>query len=407
MSRIENLLLKHCPDGVEYRTLGELEDAHLVKLGRGAVISKTDLMDYPGGYPVYSSSASLAGEFGRYGKYMFDDERITWSIDGGGRFFYRPPHRYSVTNVCGWMTVDREVILTRFLYYALISAWAGETFDYTRKAHPSVIRNVYRVPLPPLEVQREIVRVLDLFQSLEAELEAELEARKKKYAHYRDSLLNFNEQGGVRMSRIDDLIAEHCPNGVRYRSVNDFADCVVGGTPSTGNPLFWDEGTIPWMKSGEVNESIIFETDNWITQLGYDSCTARLVPAGSVVIALAGQGKTRGLVARTRIELSTNQSLCAITPDESVDSDFLYFFLSTQYQRLRELSSGDGSRGGLNLSMIRNYQIPVPPLEVQREIVRVLDLFQSLEAELEVELEVREKQYEHYRDRLLTFEEVA
>jgi type I restriction enzyme S subunit len=207
------------------------------------------------------------------------------------------------------------------------------------------------------------------------------------------------------MSRVDELIHELCPEGVRYHSITEFAECLVGGTPATGNPLFWDEGTIPWMKSGEVNKSIIYETENRITQLGYDACSARLVPAGSVVIALAGQGKTRGLVARTRIELSTNQSLCAITPNESMNSDFLYFFLATQYQRLRELSSGDGSRGGLNLSMIRNYRVPVPPLEVQREIVRVLDLFQSLEAELEAELEARRRQYAHYRDWLLDFTE--
>ena len=99
MSKLEHLIARHCPDGVVFKELGVLEDEGLIKLGRGNVISKTDLSDFPGEYPVYSSSATGRGEFGRYGKYMFDEERISWSIDGGGRFFYRHAHKYSVTNV--------------------------------------------------------------------------------------------------------------------------------------------------------------------------------------------------------------------------------------------------------------------------------------------------------------------
>ena len=109
---------------VEWKQLGELEDEGFVKLGRGNVISKKDLANIPGDYPVYSSSAIGIGEFGRYGKYMFDDERITWSVDGGGRFFFRSAHKYSVTNVCGWMTVLKQDRLnTRFLYHVLSNWW--------------------------------------------------------------------------------------------------------------------------------------------------------------------------------------------------------------------------------------------------------------------------------------------
>ena len=208
------------------------------------------------------------------------------------------------------------------------------------------------------------------------------------------------------MSRLADLIVELCPDGVEYKPIGSFAQCVAGATPNSKDPSLWD-GNIPWMSSGEVNKRIIRSTDRCITQRGFDSCSTKMIPAGAVVVALAGQGKTRGTVARTRIELCTNQSLCAIISDANVDSDFLFHYLVSQYNNLRAVSSGDGTRGGLNLKMIREYRVPVPPLEVQREIVRILDQFTTLEAELEAELEARRTQYEHYRNHLLSYESLA
>ena len=183
--------------GVRWMTVGELEDEKIVKLGRGSVISRGDLASTPGEYPVYSSSASGDGEFGRYGKYMFDDERITWSVDGGGKFFHRKRHRYSVTNVCGWMTVDNESVRTRFIYHALSQAWSHQIFDYTRKAHPSVIRSVYTIPIPTIEEQDRLISILDGFDQLINDisigLPAELAARRSQYEYYRDRLLTFEE----------------------------------------------------------------------------------------------------------------------------------------------------------------------------------------------------------------------
>lgn len=197
MSRIDELIQELCPDGVMYSELGVIEDTGIIKLGRGNVISKKDIAEYPGDYPVYSSSASGSGEFGRYGKYMFDDERITWSIDGGGRFFFRPANKYSVTNVSGWMKVIKnDVLNSQFLFYVLSDLWKNKAYDYTKKAHPSVIRNEYIVPIPPIPIQQEIVSILDNFTRLEAELEAELEARKKQYEYYRNQLLSPIEKDG-------------------------------------------------------------------------------------------------------------------------------------------------------------------------------------------------------------------
>lgn len=208
------------------------------------------------------------------------------------------------------------------------------------------------------------------------------------------------------MSKIDDMIRKLCPNGVEYKPISEFAECYAGATPSTTKPEYWENGTIPWMSSGEVNKRVIYETEKKITQAAYDNCSTKMVPPGTVVVALAGQGKTRGLVAITRIELCTNQSLCSIIPNKTMKSEFLYHFLRSQYQKLRSISSGDGTRGGLNLAMVKAFLVPVPPLPLQEEIVRILDSFTKLEAELEAELEARRQQYEFYRDKLLSFNEL-
>lgn len=132
------------------------------------------------------------------------------------------------------------------------------------------------------------------------------------------------------MSGLAQLIGQLCPQGVTYRPLGEISDCVSGATPTSGVAAYWEDGTILWMSSGEVSKGLVFDTDKKITQAGYDSCSTRMVPPRAVVIALAGQGKTRGTVARTRARLCTNQSLCSILVDgEYLNSDFLYYFLQT------------------------------------------------------------------------------
>jgi len=174
---------------------------------------------------------------------------------------------------------------------------------------------------------------------------------------------------------------------------------------------YWENGHIPWMSSGEVNYETTDKTEKFITEEGLKNSSAKYVPKNSVVIALAGQGKTRGKVARTRIDLTTNQSLAAITFDDTkINSDFVFYFLQSQYLQLRQVSSGDGTRGGLNLQMISNYKIPVPPLAEQERIVAILDKFDALVNNISIglpaELQARRQQYEYYLNKLLTFQEI-
>ena len=153
--------------------------------------------------------------------------------------------------------------------------------------------------------------------------------------------------------------------------IGSFAECYAGATPSTSKSIYWDNGFIPWMSSGEVHKGRVYETDAKITQLGFESCSTKMVPPHSVVIALAGQGKTRGTVAINEIELCTNQSLCAIIPDKTVNYEYLYHNLRCRYLELRGMAGDVNGRGGLNLKHIQSIVVPVPPKEKQLQFVEI------------------------------------
>lgn len=148
-------------EGQEWREmkLGEAEAQGWLKLNRGKVISKKDISTCPGNYPIYSSSVVGVGEFGQYAHYMFDEELITWSVDGGGHFFHRKKHKFSVTNVCGWMRIDTTILNYAFMAAQLQFLHQQLQFDYQSKAHPSVIRNIYSISIPSLKEQEYIGKV--------------------------------------------------------------------------------------------------------------------------------------------------------------------------------------------------------------------------------------------------------
>ena len=189
---------------------------------------------------------------------------------------------------------------------------------------------------------------------------------------------------------------------VEWKKIEEFAKCQAGATPSTKVRSYWDGGSIPWMNSGDVHQGVVTYTSGYITQLGYENSSTKMLPKDTVVIALAGQGKTRGTVAITDIELCTNQSICGIIIDNpSIRNKYIYYYLKTRYSDLRRVSSGDGTRGGLNLKMIGAYHIPIPSLSEQNRIVGILDTFTASIENLKEQITQRRKQFEHYRDQLL------
>ena len=151
--------------------------------------------------------------------------------------------------------------------------------------------------------------------------------------------------------------------------LGDLVDNVVAGaTPKTSIGEYWIGGDIPWLSSGEVHKKFIYFTDKFITSEGYNNSSTKLVPKNSVLIALAGQGKTRGTVAINKIELCTNQSIASIIPNKNLDYKFLFYYLESKYEYLRALSSSDGGRGGLNLKLIRSIPINLPSIDEQKNI---------------------------------------
>ena len=149
--------------------------------------------------------------------------------------------------------------------------------------------------------------------------------------------------------------------------VRDFTKVVAGATPATDKKEYWG-GTIRWMNSGELNLKRVYEVQGRITQLGYDRTSTKIIPSHSVLIGLAGQGKTRGTAAMNYVELCTNQSIASILPSDSFYPEFLYQNIESRYKELRDISSGDGGRGGLNLQMIYNLDIPHCSVQEQKKI---------------------------------------
>lgn len=192
------------------------------------------------------------------------------------------------------------------------------------------------------------------------------------------------------------------PEDWEIHKVEEFSDVVTGATPSTENSDYWG-GHILWMNSGELNNKVIYGVAGRITKEGYNSASTHILPINSVLVGLAGQGKTRGTVAINKIPLCTNQSIGAILPSEQYDSDYLYFFMDSQYENLRSISSGDGGRGGLTKKLLLNFEIVGPKnIKEQKKIAEALSDTDALIKELEVLIEKKRAILQGSMQELLT-----
>ena len=160
------------------------------------------------------------------------------------------------------------------------------------------------------------------------------------------------------------------------RKLSDISQITAGGTPSTKKLSYWEPKEIPWLASGEVNKKYIYDTDEMISEKGLNNSSAKWVAEGSVLIALAGQGKTRGTAAITRIPITTNQSIAAIKFDDILAADYAFHNLDSRYDELRNISSGDGTRGGLNKQLLSDLTITFPQIDEQK---RIGDFFTDLD----------------------------
>ena len=204
------------------------------------------------------------------------------------------------------------------------------------------------------------------------------------------------------MNKIEKLIKEFCPDGVEWKKLGEVANCFSGGTPKTGNSNFYD-GEIPWLRSGEINFNVITKSERNITKEGLEKSSAKMIRKNSVVLAMTGA--TVGKSAVIEFDTSSNQSVAAIeTNNEIINYKYLYYFLAREYSNLKKL--GQGALTSLNLSIIKNIKVPIPSIETQEKIVKILDSYTKyiteLQEKLKIELQARNKQYNYYRDMLLS-----
>lgn len=175
---------------------------------------------------------------------------------------------------------------------------------------------------------------------------------------------------------------------------------ITGGTPSRDNIDYWEDGEIPWLNSGEVNKKIIVSVENKITKLGLLNSNARIIPAPAVLIALNGQGKTKGMVALLEVDSTCSQSLAAIVPSYGVSYKFLYYHLESKYYDIRGLVGE--ARDGLNLDHIKQLYFPLPPFSEQIIITAYLDIETKKIKLLSQSIEDAINKLKEYRTALIT-----
>jgi len=222
-----------------------------------------------------------------------------------------------------------------------------------------------KLEVPELKEQRRISKILSTWDKAISTTERLIDNSKQQKKALMQQLLTGKK-------RLPDDSGK--PFGREWEEVlvGNVAELTAGGTPSTKKSEYWG-GDIPWMNSGEINLKQVFSVEGRITELGLQNSSTKQIPKNSVLIALAGQGKTRGTVAINRIELCTNQSIAAIMPNRTqLYPEFLYFNLDNRYQELRSMSTGDGGRGGLNLSILRAIRLQLPSISEQKKIASVL-----------------------------------
>ncbi len=373
---------------VEWKTLGEV-----CILSRGRVMSKEYLAENAGEYPVYSSQTANNGEIGKIKTFDHDGEAVTWTTDGAnaGTVFHRTG-KFSITNVCGLIKVKNiEELNYKFLFYWL--SIEAKKHVYSGMGNPKLMSNQMAkipIPIPPLSVQKEIVRILDSFTELTAELTSELTARKKQYDYYREKLLSF-EEGDVEWKPLGEVC--DFQNGFAFQS-----------------NLFKDSG-LPIVRITNINGVNVDLSDvKYFSPDDYNSGNPLnyAIVKGDILIAMSGA--TTGKIGYYNLDEKAylNQRVGKFIPNkELLNNRFLFHFLLTKNEFLYVLAGG-GAQPNLSSNAIKEkLLIPIPPLSEQERIVAILDKFDvlttSISEGLPREIELRKKQYEYYRDLLLTF----
>ena len=394
MNKLKELINKLCPNGVEYKNIQEL-----CKISRGKVMSKDFIKSNAGEYPVYSSQTENNGELGKISTYDFDGEYLTWTTDGAnaGSVFYRKG-KFSVTNVCGLLEIKNKVMIPKFLYYVL--SIEAPKYVNAGMGNPKLMSNVMakiRVAVPPLEVQCEIVHILDDFTLLSAELSAELKARQKQYEYYLYKLISDSKK--ITKNKLYELTIWD----KKFNAVENYMQPNVKKYPTLlAVDLFnleRENGNVFLLSTGEKR--------GWTTE----EVAGDNISEGEVVTIPWGKSRPVQEVMKYYCgKFVTGDNRIATSNDiKKLNNKYLFYWMQTQSERIDKFYRGSGIQHP-NMRNVLTLEIELPSIDEQKRIVSILDKFKKLcndiSKGLPAEIEARQKQYEYYRDKLLTFKEL-
>jgi len=373
----------------EVKSLAELEEVGVLKLGRGKIISKKDLAASPGDFPVYSSSKVGDGKFGEYGLYIFDEELITWSIDGGGRLFHRKKHKFSITNVTGFLRIlDASVFSYKYLYYALSLLHSKINFDWVKKAHPSVLRKEYKhIPVPPLAEQQRIVAKLD---AALVEIDEAISSSQPPLLRLREVLFDksvFSSDATSRWEKTEVKNVLH-PSKGSMRTGPFGSQLLKSELVSDGIRVLGIDNV--------VSNHFRWGKERFITEEKYKQLAKYQVKSGDVLITIMG---TCGRCAVVPSDIPTainTKHLCCMTLDTTrCRPEFLRLWFLYAPEALNHLyAEAKGAvMPGLNMGIIKNLPLSIPPVEKQLEIVTKAEHFFA-------EIDKTEKLYKKKRSEL-------
>lgn len=206
------------------------------------------------------------------------------------------------------------------------------------------------IPLPPLDEQRRIAATLDKV--------TDLISKRRQQLDKLDEL--------VKARFVEMFGGIHDSINFSYLLIKDFTTVVSGGTPERNSPQYWENGTIKWVKTTELQNNIINDTEEKITESGLKNSSAKIVPPNTILVAMYGQGKTRGMTGYLAVEAATNQACACILPSARINQKFLWQYLIMSYNELRNLAKG-GNQLNLNGAMIKNFPVLMPPCELQNQ----------------------------------------
>lgn len=290
-----------------------------------------------------------------------------------------------------WLTVNTNVISRSFLWWFYRSfPWQGLEGTTIQRLYNKIILNT-EIHLPSMKEQQAIADTLFTFDTYISDI---TELIEKKRA-IRDGALEDLVSGKKRLERFNGGWEK-----VKVKLITQ--SILTGGTPSTNHREYYN-GNIPWLASTEIHQRLIKTPTKYISQLGLENSSAKIAPKNSVLIALAGQGKTRGKAGFLTKSMAINQSLAALMTNDKCVCKFLYYVFDNMYSYLRELSSGDGGRGGLNKRLLGKIEIMIPTdIKEQQAIADTLTAMDDEIRELEEERSKMKEIREGAMDDLLT-----